>query len=225
VGFDRRRNSESTRSYFIHKSETFFFIYRKNKKTIFFEVEITYLKHKGIGMKKCMRILPVLLLLLPVSLSADEKKDEDFKFGFTFPNIGAIWHMTERIAFLPGISFNHSWGESSSIINETINSSSNNLGVSAGLRFYLYDWEDLRFYISPVYRFGWAEFDYSEISTSTSYSHRVSGAWGLEYALNNRLSLYGDIGVSYNRNTTSDIDGHSSSFGTTGTWGLILYLK
>jgi opacity protein-like surface antigen len=178
---------------------------------------------KEIDMKKCIPILFVLLLFLPASLSAEENEAEEFKFGLTFPDIGAIWHMTDRIAFLPGISFTHSWSEFGTN-DETYNNSSNALVINAGLRFYLYDWEDLRFYVSPGYRFGWVDSE-SDFSANTSYGHGVSGAWGLQYALNKRLSLYGDIGVSYNRTSPSDTDGHSSLFGTRGTWGLILYLK
>jgi hypothetical protein len=100
-------------------------------------------------MKKSLTILAFALLLSPASLIAQEQDEPKYRFGLTFPEIGVIWHISDNIAFVPGIEFGHGWSSSTiSFDDSTINSSSNTLKVNAGLRFYISEWKDLRFYLS-----------------------------------------------------------------------------
>jgi hypothetical protein len=111
--------------------------------------------------------------------------------------------------------------------------------VLAALRFYVSDWKGLRFYVSPKYQFGRTTSEriagapvYGTDSTSTSRTHGVYGAWGVQYAISDRVSIFGDMGGYYSRatGTTTNLatlggDSHGSAIGTSGSWGLILYLK
>ena len=187
-------------------------------------------------MKKSLTILVFALLLVPASLFAQEKDKVKYKFGFTFPEIGVIWHISDNIAFVPGIDFGHGWSSvTSSFDDSTRNTSSNTLRVNAGLRFYISDWKDIRFYISPKYGFSWVESSSDRADSPfddylpdgsyhySGHSHKVSAAWGLQYAISDRISIFGDIGAAYDRTPLSS--GHSNTIATEGTWGLILYLK
>jgi hypothetical protein len=186
-------------------------------------------------MKRLLLTCFVMCALFPSMLRAQGKDAEKQKFGLTFPNIGVIWHITDNVAFLPGFSFNHSWSSSDDFYKD----STNLLNVDASLRFYVQEWKGVRFYLAPKYSFGWVDTE-SDIGYETSpstravttYSHAVSGAWGLQYAISNRISIWGDIGVRYSHGTGSTspstilgLDTHTNSISTVGTWGLILYLK
>ena len=183
-------------------------------------------------MKKFLLIISFALFLVPASLLAQEKENAKYKFGLTFPTIGAIWHISDGVSFMSGIDFNHDWSGFSSILDDNpIRSSANMLGVETSLRFYLPGWKNVRLYLSPKYRFNWSdiatESEVGPIATD-SYGHTVVGAWGLQYALNERLSIFGDIGFGYERQKLYGLSSYESSgnsIGTEGTWGLILYLK
>ena len=180
-------------------------------------------------MKKFLLMMSFALLLVPTSAFAQEKESAKYRFGLTFPSIGAIWHIADSIAFMSGIDFNHDWSRfGSGFDGYTLRGSGNMLGIDATLRFYLSKRNGMRFYLSPKYGFDWLQTEIvTDITTSniSSYNHSVSAAWGLQYALSDRIGIFGDIGVSYRRGLRSHADGHSNSIGTEGTWGLILYLK
>jgi hypothetical protein len=175
------------------------------------------------------------VVLSPSMLCAQQKDTQKREFGLTFPNIGIIWHITEDVAFLPGISFNHSWGSSDAISDNW----SNSLNVDASIRFYIQEWKGVRFYLAPKYSFGWGDSEARPDSgtgpatiDSTTHSHAVSGAWGIQYAISDRISIWGDIGVRYSHAEIStsgfantSYESRNKSIGAVGTWGLILYLK
>jgi hypothetical protein len=183
-------------------------------------------------MKKLSLTILVVCVLFPLQLPAQDTQIKNGKFGLTFPNIGFIWHISDGIAFVPGINFNHNWS------NYGIsNTSGNGVAVNTSLRFYMPEWKNVRFYIAPKYGFSWTDSvsSFEEItgiisSSGTNYAHSISGAWGLQYAISNRISIFADIGAGYSRGTTSSSylpssDSHTNRIGTEGTWGLILYLK
>ncbi len=177
----------------------------------------------------------IMLSLMPFSLFAQERENPRRSFGLTFPNIGAIWHISDNIAFLPGIDFNHTWSDLSTMDGSI---TTDTLGVNASMRFYVSRWKGVRLYLAPKYRFVWGKSSNSipvelyDLNLRT-YRHTASGAWGLQYAISDRVSIFGDIGVGYSRLTQSTssirpiptINPRSSQIGTEGTWGLILYLK
>ena len=181
-------------------------------------------------MKKLLVSLIAVCGLFPVILSAQDRNVEKRKLGLTFPNIGIILRISDDIAFLPDINLSHNWSNLGTYPGD---STSNSVGVNAALRFYLKDWKGMRFYVSPKYGYNWnsvkSPLQGSSIASELR-SHSVSGAWGVEYAVSDRISLFGDIGIRCNRGKTehsaefgSDIT--SNSIGTAGTWGLILHLR
>ncbi len=63
----------------------------------------------------------------------------------------------------------------------------------------------------------------SSFYSSSAHGHGVAGAWEAQYALSARISIYGDIGVRYIRNTTSQ--SVQKGVAPEISWGLILYLR
>jgi hypothetical protein len=178
-------------------------------------------------MKKLIVVCLFAFMLVPALLLAQDSDAYKGKFGLTFPDIGAIFHISDNVAFLPGFSFRHQWSGHSDLLPKH---SDNALGVEANVRFYLPGWKDVRFYLSPKYRFIWNDLETESdiiFVASTSYTHNIVGAWGLQYAFNTRLSIFGDIGFGYGHQIYSSISPNRSSnhVGTEGSWGLILYLK
>jgi hypothetical protein len=183
-------------------------------------------------MRRLLLSVIVLCGSFPAMLSAQDKTVEKRKFGLTFPNIGIIWHISDKVAFVPDINLTHGWSE---IGSNSGDSTTNSVTVNAALRFYLHNWKGMRFYLSPKYGYGWSNVETSSSLQGVSYAselhnHSVSGAWGLEYAVSDRISLFGDIGVRYMHGKTDSSsqfssDTKSNMVGTVGTWGLILYLK
>lgn len=185
-------------------------------------------------MNKSFPMLVFALLIVPDSMFAQEQNMAKNRFGLTFPEIGIIWHISDNIAFMPTIDFGHDWSKTTIGIEDSIiERSGNRLGVDASLRLYVSDWKDMHFYISPKYGFSWAntninntDYPYDEyLYDGSSHSHKASAAWGIQYAINSRISLFGDIGAAYSRTSSSSSSNYSNTIFTEGTWGLILYLK
>lgn len=156
------------------------------------------------------------------TIFAQEKSSPEYHFGLTFPNIGIIWHISDHVAFLSSIDFSHGWAD----LNGG-SSSANLLRVEADLRFFISDWEGVRFYVSPKYRFARTSheiIDDTIASDTTGYNHEVTGALGAQYAVSDRISIFGDIGAMYSRSEIRE-NSHSNTISTAGRWGMILYLK
>ena len=104
-------------------------------------------------MRKLRFILIAVLGLFPAVLSAQDKGGEKRKFGLTFPNIGIIWNVSDKVAFLPDINLTHGWSDYGTTGGDN---KTNAMSVNAALRFYMHDWKGIRFYLSPKYGYGWS---------------------------------------------------------------------
>jgi len=186
-------------------------------------------------MRRNLIPLLVALALGGSSVYAQEKSASP-RFGLTFPSLGVIWHITDNVAFVPNVTLARNWSTYSSTQSE-LKTTTNSVGVTAGLRFYTNNWKGMRFYLSPSYGFSRNGSDTSQSGSTglsgsgTTRSHSVGGAWGVQYAVTDRISFFGDIGARYSHSTleSSDQPSAGSSNGnfvsTVGTWGLIVYLK
>lgn len=180
-------------------------------------------KSKGFG--------KALLLALAVGLlsSLPARAQEAGQLGVTlaYPAaIGVIWHATERLAIRPDFSFSASTNDALANSNSVVN-----VGVSGLL--YVRRWDDLRAYVSP--RFG-----YERISTSvssgataapTTNAYSGMGSFGVQYRLNQRFSIFGETGLSYNHTSTTSTSvitgtpnvSTSHSWSTKAGVGMIFY--
>jgi len=185
-------------------------------------------------MKRFSALLFASLVLNCNLLQAQDKEMSKGKVGLTFPTTGIIWHVSDRVAVLPNAGYSYSWGDTA-----YGSSTGWTLGAGVSLRVYAWEWKGLHLFLSPKYSYGRnsGTSDYApptgspSTSTSIGNSHLISGTWGLQYPISERISIYGDYGLAYSRATSSQMpdsvsgDAHSSSIRTGGSWGLILYLK
>jgi hypothetical protein len=207
------------------------------------------------------RIIGLLVAITIGLLASSASAQDDPRVGITmgFPaSIGVIWHVSERIALRPEITATRASGESTttssiSVIGlggvvpttttttvTTIESWQVSTGLSA--LFYVSKHDALRTYVSPR----WA---YSRTSSSsnsgiadlgsfgsTGSSHTVTGSFGAQYALGRRFNVFGEVGLSFSRSTTTPRDlttglgfvtttsgAVSRNFGTRSGVGVILY--
>jgi hypothetical protein len=157
------------------------------------------------------------------------------KVGVTmgYPSsIGVIWQVTDGVALRPELTFTHNSGESTTtggisislpggIATPSTTVTTNDswqvmVGVSA--LFYLSKHDALRTYVSPRWAYARASGSSSsgivELGTfgSTSSTHIVAGSFGAQYALAPRFSVFGEVGLSFSRGTTSPIAPNTVTF-------------
>jgi hypothetical protein len=137
-------------------------------------------------------------------------------------SLGVQWHVSDRVAFRPDVSLLRSSGDSTSpgsAIGSTSTSWSAGVGVSVVL--YLGTWEGLRTYVSP--RFSFARNSSSAgpaggtRSDNWSNTYTAAGSWGAQYALGRRFSVFGEVGLSYARQTSSFTSSLPNVLGTDAT--------
>jgi hypothetical protein len=198
-------------------------------------------------MKKSLWILIVLFGFSVVNISAQATDTDKSKLGLVFSEtgtnsgVGAIWQLSDHIAFSPYFNFTHQWKGDDDIANA--------LGVGAKLKFYLKNWNKMRLYVAPGYEFTRTRyqthsknstplFDYITYSDYKYITNEGSGVWGIQYALGNRISIFGDIGVAYRDQCTSGLNVTTGSYDSTSSsrtrtysvglkdsMGIIFYLK
>jgi hypothetical protein len=199
-----------------------------------------------------------LLVITMAFLARTVSAQDDPRVGITmgYPaSFGVIWHVTNRIALRPEITASRASGESTStssivafgvsvVPQTTITTVSANDSwlVSTGLSalLYLSKHDALRTYVSPRWAYsrvssnttsGIAEFG---SFSSTGSSHTVAGSFGAQYALGRRFNVFGEVGLSFSRSTTSprDLAGQSlvtssgavsRTFGARSGVGVVLY--
>ena len=179
----------------------------------------------------------IFLLLFVVCLvgARTASAQDAHVFGVTmgYPaSVGVLWQVTDGLALRPELSFAHI---SSEIENESPiigDSSTDGNAVSVGLSalFYLAKWDMTRAYVVPRYA-------YSKTTTSiegpfagldrdqTSNGHVFGVSFGAQHALGERFSLYGELGLQYDRSTTetATTELRRSTFGTRSGVGVVLY--
>jgi hypothetical protein len=109
-------------------------------------------------------------------------------------SIGIQWHISERTAIRPEISFATSSSSSQSLINATTDFSSFGTGVS--LLFFSPLRDNLKLYVAP--RFGYSRTSgTTEFTESNTDIYSIGGSFGGHYALGRRFALFGEAGFQY----------------------------
>jgi hypothetical protein len=154
-------------------------------------------------------LLVTIACLVPAVASAQE----DGKVGVTmaFPaSVGLIWHASEKIAVRPDFSFAHSSADTSA--GET---SSNSVGLGVSVLFYTKKWDKAAAYVAP--RFQWSHAtgesrpdigDFDSDSSADAYTY--TGSAGVQGWIGDRVSVFGEAGLSFTT-TTSDSNSPFSS--------------
>ena len=145
-------------------------------------------------------VFSFVLLLVPADTSAQEQGKVGITMGFP-QSVGVLWHVSEKVAVRPELSF--SWNSSDS---GTTESDHDVFATGISALFYLRKWDNLSTYISPRYSFGRAsgtsastDDGLSGDSEQTSRNHLFSGSFGAQYWMSPRFSVFGEIGLGYQR--------------------------
>ena len=175
-------------------------------------------------LKTTSRWLFVALLFVPSVAAAQQPGDVGVFMGY--PSLGLVWQVSEKVAIRPEIAFS----STSSEVNSSFSTGTShgwNLRVGGSALFYLKDADRLRTYVAP-------QFSYSRTHTETSSSlseaagntYGFAGLFGAQYSLNDRFSVFGELGVSYTHSTLSDLirtDSKADNWGTRTGVGVILF--
>lgn len=163
-------------------------------------------------------------------------------------SIGVLWHVTPSVAFRPEFAVSRTRSEvMSSVVVllpgggvQTVTSTSTawTAGVGGSALWYVRTIERLRVYVSPrvIYSRGSNRTEPglqgstgSNATTTDSRGFTGSGSIGAQYTPHDRFGLFGEVGVSYSRQTgdTRGIVGPSesttSSVGVRSGVGIVLY--
>ena len=174
-----------------------------------------------------------LLGSIPSSAVAQDQRTVGVTMGYP-ASIGVLWHVSPRVAIRPEFSFTFTSNEFTSALDTLTTSDVSAVGVGASGLFYLSDVNKLRTYVSP--RFTYARTTSSTEANGVSFgsegsgkSYSAGGAFGAQYALGDRFSVFGEVGVGYARQkTSSDIQTFQNST-VSHTWssrtgiGVVLY--
>jgi opacity protein-like surface antigen len=158
----------------------------------------------------------VLFGSIPTSAAAQDQHTVGVTMGYP-ASIGVLWHVSPRVAIRPEFSFATTSNEFTSALGTVTASDLSAIGVGASGIFYLTDVNKLRTYVSP-------RFTYSRATSSTE-ANGVSGgsdgsgrtysagaAFGAQYALGDRFSVFGEVGVGYaHQKSSSDTQTFQSS--------------
>jgi opacity protein-like surface antigen len=174
-----------------------------------------------------------LLGAIPASAVAQDLRTVGVTMGYP-ASIGVLWHVTPRVAVRPEFSFTTTSNEFTSALATVTTSDASAVGVGVSGLFYLSDVNKLRTYVSP--RFTYARTTSSTQADGVSFGSEGSGksysagaAFGAQYALGDRFSVFGEVGVGYaHQRGSSDTPTFQNST-VSDTWssrtgvGVVLY--
>lgn len=149
------------------------------------------------------RVMIVIVGCLVVGLSARADAQEQRRIGITTGYPGAIglqWHVADRVAVRPEISFSKTATSSDGIVDATTDFWS--LGTGVSVLFFSPVTDNLRTYVGP--RFSYMRTTgHGDASKSTADSYSIAGTFGAHYQLGQRFAAFGELGLGYTRQTGS----------------------
>ena len=163
-----------------------------------------------------------ILLLLPSESAAQDERSVGLSMGYP-ASVAILWHAAERIGVRPELTF-------STVSSETgeRESSGNSVSFGASVLFYTLQRDALSAYVAPAYTYAHATTDSTTGLETTSRTHHVSGSFGVQYRLGERVRVFGETGVSFSsaENEAEDIFNSkvsSDRFGNRSAVGLVFY--
>jgi hypothetical protein len=184
--------------------------------------------------------LTALTILAAGDVAAQERGQIGVTMGYPAA-LGVIWHVAERLAIRPEVSFAFSSGEVTTALSSplpggsVVVTTSDTSVVSPGLSalYYLHNLDQLKTYLSP-------RFVYSRTRTDTQVSeglfggsdltgstYTYSGSFGAHFSPHHRFAVFGEIGVAFldthNTSTISVTDSHQIV--SRGGVGIVFYLR
>ena len=163
-----------------------------------------------------------LLLLAPATALAQEERTVGVSMGYP-STVAVLWHATDRVAVRPEITFS----TSSTDVGDR-DSSASAVSVGASVLFYVLQRDALSTYVAPAYGYAHGSNESTSGLESTSRAHNISGSFGVQYRLGERVSVFGETGISFTATTLEADDAFGSSttsdrFGNRSAVGLVFY--
>ena len=160
---------------------------------------------------RCSRAIVLCLVLGSLGQTttafAQEKGDLGVVMGYP-TSIGFIYHVSDRFALRPEITFASTGSESETDFSES-EGDAWALGFAISGNFYVAQWDKVRSYVSARYNYNHSEstssttillpFIEDNESTLTSNAHGFFGMFGGVYSLHDRFSVFGEVGLGYTR--------------------------
>jgi hypothetical protein len=192
---------------------------------------------------RIQRQLAIAAALL-VCASGTAAAQEAGKVGLTmgFPAaIGIQWHVSDKVAIRPEISFSATSSEITSGTGLQSEGDSWTVGTNITALFYLSTDDRLRTYLAP--RFTWSHASStSELSlpinnpitggttsesTTTGKAYGFGGSFGAQYGLGDRFVVFGELGLNYahgtNESSLSTVKSTSNGWGTRAAVGIVYF--
>ena len=180
--------------------------------------------------------MTVRVMLLVVcglmGVAANVEAQDQGRIGVTtgYPGvIGVQWHVSDRVAVRPEISFSKADTSSDGLVDATTDFWSLGTGVSVLVFSNVSD--NLRTYVAPRFSYARTHGD-GDVTSSTTDSYTVAGMFGAQYSLGQRFAGFGELGFGYTRQsgsaTTTVINeirttNHGNTVATRTAVGVILY--
>jgi hypothetical protein len=143
--------------------------------------------------------------------------------------IGVQWHLANRVAVRPEISFSKADSSSDGLVDASTDFWSVGTGVS--VLFFSPITDNLRTYVAPRFSFSRTH-GHGDVTRSTSDSYSIAGMFGAHYLLGQRFAVFGELGFGYTRQTGSATTtvvtevrttNHGNTVATRTGVGVILY--
>ena len=176
--------------------------------------------------KSAHRWMLVALLFLPSVAAAQERGDVGVFMGY--PNLGFVWQVSDKVAIRPEISFSSTSTEIESNFGGSGTSHIWSVGFGASALLYLNDADRLRTYLAPQFTYNRADVETDDsINGTDSDSYGFAGLFGAQYSLNDRFSIFGELGLGYSHSSTesplSSTTSKSDRWSTRTGVGVILF--
>ena len=169
------------------------------------------------------------LAVLAVPAQAQEAGQVGITLGYP-ASVGLIWHVTDRVAVRPEVSFALGTSETHSDVFDTEGDSST-FGTGVAALFTLRQWDDVRAYAGPRFAYGRttssSENVLDGVTELSSRTYELAGLFGVQYTPHRRFAVFGEVGIAYNNRETesgeSTIVLESRNWGTQTGAGIIFY--
>jgi opacity protein-like surface antigen len=143
-------------------------------------------------------------------------------------SFGLVWNVSEKVALRPEFYLAIASGRAdASSLTSGSASSSTRWSVGASALFYVHRRDNLSAYLSPLFSYSRSKSNIEEgsgmqmSSDNTMSGYFASVSLGLQYALNRRFGVFGEVGIGYSnqraRSSSHDVVSPGSSYHAWGT--------
>jgi hypothetical protein len=143
-------------------------------------------------------LLIVFTLLAAAPAFAQEKGDNGVTMGYPL-SVGFVTHVSDRVALRPELQLSFASADTNTGF-DFVGTTSNLVGAGISALIYIGEPDKLRTYVSPRYVFTRSEITiespFGTRSENINNSHSLIVSFGAQYALHERFSVFGEVGVA-----------------------------